>query len=438
MTVKPPAAAPPSAAPYGYSLGLLTTIYVFNFLDRQVMTILAEPIKRELHLHDWQLGVMTGLAFALLYTIVGFPIARLAERGDRSRIIAVAVLVWSAFTMVCGLAQSFVQLVLARVGVGVGEAGLSPPAQSLISEIVPREKRASAMALYSLGPPLGQILGVATGGLIASIWGWRTAFLIAGGPGIVLAVLAATTLKEPRRSQPREAARDVPPLRAMARLLAAKRSFWLLAFGAAAKAFITYGQGAFMASFFLRVHGAELATLAADLGLKPIGFLGLTLGLAGGAAGIFGSIGGGRLADRWVARDLSAFATLPAICALAAMPFLVGALLVGSFWPSILLFCVSIVLNAAWLGPVNAAVQGLVHPRSRATAAAALLFVINLVGLGLGPICVGLTSDLLAGPGGLGSAEGLRWALVGATSISLVATALFWSAREPIRHDTIS
>jgi predicted MFS family arabinose efflux permease len=438
MTAKPPVAATPSAAPYGYSLGLLTTIYVFNFLDRQVMTILAEPIKRELHLHDWQLGVMTGLAFALLYTIVGFPIARLAERGDRSRIIAVAVLVWSAFTMVCGLAQSFVQLVLARVGVGVGEAGLSPPAQSLISEIVPREKRASAMALYSLGPPLGQILGVATGGLIASIWGWRTAFLIAGGPGIVLAVLAATTLKEPRRSQPREAARDVPPLRAMARLLAAKRSFWLLAFGAAAKAFITYGQGAFMASFFLRVHGAELATLAAGLGLKPIGFLGLTLGLAGGAAGILGSIGGGRLADRWVARDLSAFATLPAICALAAMPFLVGALLVGTFWPSILLFCVSIVLNAAWLGPVNAAVQGLVHPRSRATAAAALLFVINLVGLGLGPICVGLTSDLLAGPAGLGSAEGLRWALVGATSISLVATALFWSAREPIRHDTIS
>ncbi len=262
--------------------------------------------------------------------------------------------------------------------------------------------------------------------------------MIAGGPGIVLAILAAITLREPRRTQPPQAARDIPTLRQMVRLLAAKRSFWLLAFGAAAKAFITYGQAAFMASFFLRNHAAELAALAVGSGLKPIGFLGLTLGLTGGTAGILGSIGGGRLADRWVARDLAGFAALPAICALAAMPFLIATLLVGSFWLSIALFCISVVLNAAWLGPVNAAVQGLVHPRSRATAAAALLFIINLVGLGLGPVCVGVASDLLAGPGGLGSAEGLRWALVGATAVSLVAATLFWSARAAIRRDTIS
>ena len=169
---------PPLAAPKRrYALTVLLVIYILNFLDRQVVNILAEPIKLELGLADWQVGVLTGLAFALFYTFLGLPIARLAERGNRVKIISVAVAIWSLFTMACGLATNFVQLLLARIGVGVGEAGCTPPAHSLISDYAPKEKRASALAFYSLGIPLGSLAGMALGGLIADAYGWRAAFL---------------------------------------------------------------------------------------------------------------------------------------------------------------------------------------------------------------------------------------------------------------------
>src|SRR5213078_5045417 len=217
----------PSRVYRSYALSLLMLIYVVNFVDRQVVSILAEPIKRDLHLADWQLGLMTGLAFAVLYTVLGLPIARVAERGDRPWIIAASVAVWSAFTAVSGMAQTFAQLVLARIGVGVGEAGCTPPALSLIADTVPREQRASAVSIYMLGAPVGSLLGLALGGLIADAFGWRMAFVLVGLPGLVLAATAALTLREPRRGRPVVARADdgVPSFReAMGELPASGRT----------------------------------------------------------------------------------------------------------------------------------------------------------------------------------------------------------------------
>jgi len=203
--------SPPDAIPLvsdgyrRYALTLLLVIYTLNFLDRQVVNILAEPIKKDLGLHDWQLGMMTGLAFALFYTVLGLPIARLgiarlAERANRAWIISGAIAAWSGFTLLCGFAQNFPQLILARIGVGVGEAGCTPPAHSLITDYVPRDRRASAIAFYSIGTPLGSLLGMAMGGVVADAWGWRAAFLVAGAPGLLMAALALLTLKEPRKA----------------------------------------------------------------------------------------------------------------------------------------------------------------------------------------------------------------------------------------------
>lgn len=421
-----------------YVMGVLLLIYTLNFLDRQVVNILAEPIKRDLGLADWQLGALTGLSFAVLYSTLGLPIARYAERGHRPRIIAGAVLVWSAFTVLCGFAASFVQLLLARVGVGVGEAGCTPPAHSLIMDYTPRAERASAMAFYALGTPLGGLLGMALGGLVADAWGWRAAFVVAGAPGIVAAVIAATTLREPRALQPRPSRAAGPTFAEAVRELAAKRTFWLIAFGGAAQGFIVYGQTSFTAVFFFRNHAAALAGMADAAGLGPSGFLGLALGLSGALAGIAGAVLGGRLSDRFAVRDLRAFAILPAIFAAAAVPFFIAAMLSPSAIVAILLLAVPTGLTSAWFGPVYASIQGLVQPHTRATAAAVFLFVVNLIGLGLGPMALGALSDALAGPAGLGAGEGLRWALIAVSLATIFSVALFLLAARSIRRDSVS
>jgi MFS family permease len=289
-----------SAGYRGYAMGLLLLIYVMNFVDRQVVNILAEPIKRELGLLDWQIGAMSGLAFALFYTVLGLPIARMAERGHRPYIIASALAVWSLFTALCGLTQNFVQLLLARIGVGVGEAGCTPPAHSLITDYVPKEKRASALAFYAMGTPLGSLVGLGLGGVIADAYGWRMAFIVCGVPGVVLAIVAALTLVEPRirataaeLRQRAEAMRDARPFREAMATLRRKRTFWLVSFAAAVKAFIGYGQAPFAASFFYRVHGEEIAALAAQFGLQSGGFIGLSLGLMAGLGGAAGAFMGG-------------------------------------------------------------------------------------------------------------------------------------------------
>lgn len=436
-----PLIAPVSTAYRRYALWVLLIIYTLNFLDRQVVNILAEPIKQELGLADWQLGMMTGLAFAIFYTVLGIPIARLAERKNRPMIIGASVAAWSAFTVMCGFAQNFWQLILARIGVGVGEAGCTPPAHSLITDYVPKEKRASAIAFYSIGTPLGTLVGMAMGGLVADAYGWRVAFMVAGAPGVLFALIAAFTLVEPRKALAADlAARAAQPLSFGAALtvLMAKKTFWLVAFAAAIKAFIGYGQAPFAASFFFRNHTAELAQLAAMFGLKPVGFLGLALGLMGGTAGVIGAWLGGVIADRYGSKDIRAYVVVPAIASLVAIPIYMTAINLPQAVPALVLLTIPVLLGALWYGPVYATAQSIVDPAMRATTSALLLFIINLIGLGLGPVGVGLLSDLFAGPLGMGSAEGVRWALMVSAAMGLVSFWLFWRARHTIASDMVA
>ncbi len=430
-----PAATRPS---YRYSIALMTGIYIFNFLDRQIVNIVAEPIKAEFQLSDWQLGALTGLSFAVLYTLCGFPFARWAERGDRPRIIAIAVISWSIMTALCGLAQSFTQFALARIGVGIGEAGCTPPAHSLITDIVPVAKRASALALYSMGAPIGQLLGMAMGGFVAAQWGWRSVFFVAGPPGLILALCALFTLPEPRRKNDIGNHIDSettlgfwPTMRGFV----SNRSFMLVAAGGAAASFVFYGLGSFYASFFLRNHTSELQVAAASFGLRPIGFLGLSLGLFGGVAGIAGALSGGRIADAWSARNNAAHVLLPALCTAIATPLLFAAMFVSSLWAAMALIAAASALNSAWTGAAYAAALGLAPVRSRATASALLMFLFNIIGLGLGPLCVGLISDAFAPRLGIGG--GLRIAMACAATSGLIASVCFWTARHRLSADRI-
>lgn len=442
----PPVTSTVSAAPFSasytrYAMFLLLGIYIVNFLDRAVVNILAEPIKNDLGLADWQLGLMSGLAFAIFYTVLGIPIARMAERRNRPLIIGTAVAIWSGFTALSGAAQNFAQLVLFRIGVGVGEAGCTPPAHSLIADYVPKEKRASALAFYSMGTPLGGLLGLVMGGLVADAYGWRVAFLVAGAPGILFALLCWFTLKEPRKVMAQHSAAIQATQASFGetlKYLGKKKTFWLIALGAAIKAFIGYGHAPFTASFFLRVHGDEIKGLADNFGLQSIGFLGLALGLMGGTAGAISAYLGGQIADKYAKTDLRGYVVVPAFASLLAVPVYILAVSVPSASVALWILVINGLMGSLWYGPVYAIGQSIVPPHMRATTAAILLFTINLIGLGLGPLAVGILSDLMANSVGLGSAQGVRWALMISTCFGFVAFALFWVARKTIREEMVS
>ncbi len=449
MSIAEPEVAPPPStgieplAPSyrRYALTVLLILYTLNFLDRQIVGILTVPIKADLELRDWQIGAITGIAFAVFYTFLGIPIARYAERGNRPAIISVAAALWSLFTIVCGFAQNFAQLALARLGVGVGEAGCTPPAHSLITDYTPKEKRASALAYYHLGTPIGSLIGTIAGGLIADAYGWRAAFYLAGLPGLLFALVAFFTLVEPRaRLAARMVAKavDSPTLRDAIVELRTKPTFWLLAAGASIVAFNGYGSAAFAAIFFNGNYGPELTAIAATFGMKPLGFLGLTSGVTGGLAGILGAWAGGALSDHFGRRDIRAQMTIPALGALASVPAYLIALLAPSYWAALLLFMIPTFLGSIWYGPVYGNIQGLVHPRTRATAAAILLFIINLIGLGLGPTSVGIVSDLLAAQPGWTPGDGIRWSLIFFGALGASAGLFFWRARATIKKDLVS
>jgi MFS family permease len=425
-----------------YALIILLLVYTVNFLDRQIVTVLAEPIKNDLGISDTQLGLLTGFAFGIIYVGLGLPLARLADRFNRVWIIGGSLAVWSAFTMVCGRAMTFPTLVAARMGVAVGEAGCTPTAHALIADYTPREKRASALAFFSLGTPIGSVIGLAAGGVIADAYGWRHAFLLAGLPGLVLAVVVCLTLREPRNAMAPSARRENQAAQmsfvATAKYLAGKPTFWFLAFAAAIKAFIGYGQAPFLISFFLRVHGDQLAALAAPFGLKPLGFMGVVLGPVAGILAAASTLVGGAIGDRFGARDLRAYVSVPAVAALISLPFFCAAMLVRDAGVAFLCLIPSSLLGSLWYGPVYAAAQGLVPPQMRATAASIVLFVINMMGLGFGALTVGALSDVFNLGLGLGKAEGVRWALICSALLGVVSALLFWLARRRIREEMVS
>lgn len=426
-----------------YALLILFLLYALNFLDRQVVNILAEPIKRDLRLADWQLGSLTGLSFALFYATLALPVARMAERGDRVKIIAFSAIVWSFFTSACGLAQNFMQLFLARVGVGVGEAGCTPASHSLISDYFPREKRASAMAIFSLGIPVGSLIGMAMGGLIADSFGWRAAFLIVGLPGVVLGLISLLILPEPRRGAKNEVAlAGSPTLSGALSELRTNRAYIWTTVAMVLMSFVNYGQLAFQSSFFLRNHAGGLDLLAAELGrstgvaLGPTGFLGLGLGLVVGISGAVGTWLGGTLADRAAKKDIRAYATIPAVTTLILPVAFLFSYLVSDVRVALLLLSVAMLLQAFYYGPIFAAVQSLAKPRTRATAAAVFLFFGNLLGLGLGPLSVGTLSDAFGAH--LGAGAGIRWSLIVISFGYIPASGAFLMARRTMREDVVS
>ncbi|BCW90713.1 Multidrug resistance protein MdtG [Alphaproteobacteria bacterium SO-S41] len=425
-----------------YAMWLLLIVYVLNFVDRQVINILAEPIKNELGLSDSAVGAMTGLYFALFYTVLGLPIARLADRSHRPRIIAAALLVWSGFTALSGFAQNFWQLAAARIGVGIGEAGCTPPAHALIADLNPKEKRASALAFYSMGTPIGAVLGTIAGGVFADAFGWRMAFLVCGLPGVILAIVVALTLAEPRARQlvagVKNAATKTATIPEVLKVLFTKRTFWLIAFAASIKAFIGYGHAPFTASFFLRTHIEEITAMASYFHMKPLGFLSVFIGLIAGLGGVVGTLLGGVIADRYGKTDYRAWAGVPAIASIAVIPLFIAGMLAHSALIAIPIFGVTAILGTLWYGPVYATAQSIAPPHMRAVTSAILLFVINLIGLGLGPLAVGALSDFLAKEMAYGVADGLRWALIISSLAGIGAFILFWLARRTIREEMVS
>jgi len=421
-----------------YAMWLLLGVYIVNFVDRSIINILAEPIKQELSLADWQLGLMSGLAFAILYTFLGIPVARLAERSHRPRIIAAAAVTWSGFTVLCAFAGNFWQLLLFRVGVGVGQSGCTPPAHSLIVDYHPIEKRASAIAFYSLGGAIGTLLGLVMGGLVYDAFGWRVSFMVAGSPGLLFAVLAFFTLKEPRRRLAQHATTVAAASSTFGQTmayLAKTPTFWFVAFGAT---IFNFGGGvAFTASFFLRNHTAEMNLLAQGLGLKAVGFLGLAIGLTnvGGALGIWL---GGWITDRFGTRDLRNYIVAPAIAALLIIPVRLTIYTVDSALVALSFLAVSAFLGGFWWGPVFSVGQSVVPSHMRATSAAIILFTINLLGAGMGPLVLGLLSDYFNHGLGMGPAEGVRWALIASVVTGLGAFISFWMARRTIRQDFLT
>lgn len=406
-----------------YVLGVLVVVYVFNFLDRQIVTILAEPIKNELGLSDTQIGLMTGLAFAMFYTVLGIPIARLADRANRVSIISGALVIWSGMTALCGLAQNFAQILAARIGVGVGEAGCSPPAHSLIADYYPPNERSSALSIYALGIPIGSLLGLLAGGWAAEFYGWRTAFLLVGLPGIALAVILKLTVMEPIRgmSDPPSAKNlTQPPLGVTIRTLISNKTIVHIAMGGALTSFVGYGLGQWLPAFFIRIHEMGIAQTATYFGL------------VNGIASMLGTWLGGTLADKFSIRDERIYVWLPAAGVLLAFPFYLAAMVVGDWRISIAILVVPSFLNSLWLGPAFGTIQNLAPQRMRALASATLLFILNIIGLGFGPFLVGVLSDLLVGPFG---EESLRYAIIIATAAYFWAGAHFLLAGRTIMAD---
>jgi MFS family permease len=392
--------APASSAAYRrYVILLLFLAYMFNYVDRTLLGIIQEPIKKEFGLSDFQVGLLGGPAFALFYTLAALPIARYVERASRRNVIGAALIIFSAMTALCGATVTHVQLFLTRMGVSVGEAGLAPASQSLISDYFPGPGRTRAIAFFSLGVPLGSLLATFVGGSIAQALGWRAAFFALGLPGIVLAIL----------------------------------------FGATVTAVVSYSVGQYLTSFLVRAHGLPIASAARYTGL---------------ALGLFGAIGtfsGGYVTDRFVSKDRSMLGIVPALGLLVAVPLYLLAFLSPALMPAVIALMLGAMCHYITVAPMYAISQAVASPRMRATSVALLLFSLNLAGYGLGPPVVGAISDHLAawfaGPaqacpiGSLvpacaaASAKGLRLALAGVTCLQIWGAVHYWRAGANLKSD---
>lgn len=407
----------PSANYRRYALLILTGVYTFNFIDRQILVILAEPIKTDLNLSDTQMGLLTGLAFAFFYVLLGIPIARYADKANRKNVIAASLAVWSGMTAISGLAQNYLQLLLARIGVGIGEAGGTPPAHAIISDYYPPEKRATAISIYTLGVYIGVFLGFLVGGIIGAKYGWRIALFSLGIPGIAYALVVYFTVKEPIRGL----ADKVQDMRERSfwevfRILFSKKTFVFTAFAASMQIFTNYGIGNFLPSFFHRIHGMELADVS------------IVLSIAAGIGGGLGTFLGGYIPDKLQNKNIQWYFWLPILG--AGLNLIVFS--VYCFSNNLNLVIATLILSSIavtlYAAPSIAVVHNLVSAKIRALTSAIFILIMNIIGLGFGPLVVGLISDYLEPTYGM---ESLRYAF---TIIYITAPITMFLYYKAARH----
>ena len=404
-------------------LAMLLLVYIFNFLDRMMLSILAAPIQADLGLSDGEMGLLGGLAFAVLYSTLAVPLSALADRTSRSWVITIALVFWSAFTALCGLAQNFWHIFLARVGVGVGEAGGVAPSYAIIGDYFPPNRRAIALSIYSLGIPIGSAIGVMGGGWIASTVDWRVAFFVMGGLGLLIAPVFKAVVKDVPKIAAADpaAAAEGRSIWAVAKILAKKPSFWFMAFGAAFSSMLGYGIGFWKPSFLLRSFDIDLWGAALFIG-------GVLL-----IGGVTGMLAGGVLADK-LGGNRKWYPRLPAICFIVAAPIYAAGVLTDSLTLAFLLFLVPQGLAYVWFGPVLTAIQHLVIPRDRATASALFLLINNLIGLGGGIYALGAISDAYAPVYG---DESLRMSILTVLPLFVLAGVLMLLASRTIARDWV-
>ncbi|WDI30935.1 MFS transporter [Hyphococcus flavus] len=459
-TAQPGSTASTSRAYRLYVLIILTAVYTFNFLDRQIMGIVAPAVQEDLGLNDSQLGILSGFAFAVLYTTLGIPFARLSDRYNRVTIISLALASWSGFTALCGSAQNFTQLALARVGVGIGEAGGSPPSHSLISDFYPKEKRAGALAVYALGIPIGVTLAYLGGGWVLQNFDWRTTFLVLGIPGVLFAVLLKLTVREPQRGATEAAtAQDVfkglkitepvglveKSLRVMtvvfpikmrgsvfselaslwraAKHLLAIKSYRAIVIGLTAGSFASYAIASWIVVFFKRSHP--------DFGTGEVYFW---LGIINGTAYVLGVFVGGNLVDKLAVKNKAAYGWVPVGALLLNAPFFLGAMWVSDPVLSLILWWPSHLLTGFYLGPCFALAQTLAPVSIRALSTAIFFFILNMIALGFGPTFVGIFSDIL-NSSGMTSELSLRIALSSTVIAGFISIFGFWYLSKKLPAD---
>lgn len=415
--------SPESGAFYrNYVLVMLTLVYVFNFIDRQLLVILQESIKKDLLLSDTQLGLLSGFTFAIFYVTMGIPIARLADQKNRRNIVAMSLGLWSIMTAVSGLARSYVQLLLARIGVGVGEAGGSPPAHAMISDYFPPHKRATALSFYSMGIYFGMMIGFVMGGYLNQSLGWRNAFFVLGIPGVIFSLLFYATVKEPKRGATDIGHTEIQThsLGDVLRLLYSKKTFVILALATGLHTFSIYGVFNWAPSFLTRLHGLTQSEV------------GVALGIIFGVGGGVGTFLGGYLTDHFGKDDKRWYLKIPAIAIIISIPFIVSALFFPNTLISEISFGVCSCLYSMYLGPSISVAHRLVPASMRALTSAILFLVLNLIGLGFGPLVVGMISDALTPALGI---ESIRWAMSCILIVSAVAVWLFFLATKKMAHD---
>ncbi|MFM7027931.1 MAG: spinster family MFS transporter [Chakrabartia sp.] len=408
----------------GLALAVLTAIGVIGFVDRIIMNVLVEPIKAEFRLSDFQIGLVNGLAFALLNVVLGLFVARLAERMRRLTLVAIGTFFWSLATAATGLAASFTQLLLARIGVGVGEAVGLPATSSLISDYFPPHKRASALSVVQLSPPLGAFLGAAGGSLIAQAYGWQMALFAAAVPGIILALIVHLFVEEPVRGQHDDVDPDdpVPSFGQVIRRYWVRRTMRHMLAGSAIASMVGFGINAFMASYFMRRFGFSLVEA------------GLVSGFVAALPASISIVGSGIIADRWGQTNRKSYALVPAMTLTLAAPLFLLAVSQSQPMFAVAFVGIAAFVQYCYLGPTFGTFQNLLHPRMRATSSAFNNIVYSLIGGGLGPVLLGALSDRFAKQG---SDAGLELAYAMGTAALLYSWAAFhyWRAARYIEAD---